>query len=310
MNEHEPEPFVAIPRRVIRDSSLSLSAKVTYGVIISYAFNGRPCTTSADKLAENSGISRAGLYEAIAALRAAGLIQVEGRGKTRRIWPITTSMSVRIMDKSATKSKVTPVVQSLENTDSGREVEGRPSDVDRGQQSLLPPRSEVEGEDDARERESRWRPTYNDKVIPEHILDQSMRLLTVWNETMGRRCDHRRPSDGRMSAHLRQIVGEVWAREGGVAEEEWAAAIRHAKDNPPSWVVDRKSKIQIGDVFGDKAADHALAAAAEPSEEERQRAADEAYRREGERRAAQEEAEWRKAREEAAAERAAREAAA
>ncbi len=66
--------FVALPISVLRDERLTMSAKMTFAIVLSYAWNDNPCYASVERMAEEAGVSRTACYDALRELRAAGLV--------------------------------------------------------------------------------------------------------------------------------------------------------------------------------------------------------------------------------------------
>lgn len=88
--------------------------------------------------------------------------------------------------------------------------------------------------------------TYRGKRVPTADVAAARHLLTVFNEATGRNLN--------AESHLRQIAGALLTRPE-VSTERWERAIRNTVANPPSFV---DGDIQLGDIFGPKAADRAL----------------------------------------------------
>jgi hypothetical protein len=97
--------------------------------------------------------------------------------------------------------------------------------------------------------------TYSGRRIPRALVEAGERVLAGYNEAFGRRLG-RRTADGRLSPALRQIVGAMLARPE-VDVETWLRAIACVASNPPGWCDGRT--VAVGDIFGIKAAEHALA---------------------------------------------------
>lgn len=116
-------------------------------------------------------------------------------------------------------------------------------------ESLLPSGQEGEG---ALERVKPV--TYNRRRVPPPIVEGAEELLKDFNEATGRSLGAR-GADGNASPPLRQIIGAMLARPE-VGPDVWAEGIRNTVTNPPGWVGDRV--VQIGDVFGDRAAEWAF----------------------------------------------------
>lgn len=89
--------------------------------------------------------------------------------------------------------------------------------------------------------------TYRGKRIADADAKAARHLLTVFNEATGR--------DLSADSHLKQIAGALLAR-AEIRTERWERAIQNTVANPPSFV---DGDVQLGHIFGPKAADHALA---------------------------------------------------
>lgn len=103
--------------------------------------------------------------------------------------------------------------------------------------------------------------SYRGKRVDAAIVQSAERLLGAFNEATGRKLGMR-ALDGSASPYLRQIVGALLTRPE-VTHEQWEAGIRNTAANPPGWTEGRQ--LQTGDVFGERAADHALANGGVPS---------------------------------------------
>jgi hypothetical protein len=102
---------------------------------------------------------------------------------------------------------------------------------------------------------TRARPvSYRGKRVSREVVADAEACLAVFNEMTGRGLSAR-TGDGNASAMLRQIVGALLERPH-VSRDEWTRAIRNVAANPPDWV---DGQLQIGHIFGARAADHALA---------------------------------------------------
>ena len=73
--------FTQLPNFVLKSETLSLGAKVTYALFLSYAWNNDFCFPGQDSLAENMGMSRTRANEFIKELEQAGLIEIQRRGQ-------------------------------------------------------------------------------------------------------------------------------------------------------------------------------------------------------------------------------------
>lgn len=98
------------------------------------------------------------------------------------------------------------------------------------------------------------RVNYRGKRVDGDTVAAAVRLLEVFNGSTGRQLGAT-GADGRPSPALKQIVGAMIIRPQ-VSGEQWEAAIRRTVTSPPSWV---EGPLQLGHVFGERAAEHALA---------------------------------------------------
>lgn len=96
--------------------------------------------------------------------------------------------------------------------------------------------------------------TYQKRRVPELIVKDAEQLLTVFEEVADRRVAAR-TADGAASPALKQVIGAMLARTH-VTLQQWDTAIRNTAANPPGWV---DGPLLIGHVFGERAADVALA---------------------------------------------------
>ena len=72
--------FTQVPNFILKDPDLSLGAKVTYAMFLSYAWHNESCFPGQDKLAADMGMSRTRVAEFIGELKHAGLISIKRRG--------------------------------------------------------------------------------------------------------------------------------------------------------------------------------------------------------------------------------------
>ncbi len=75
--------FTQIPNFVIRDSSLSIGARLLIAVLKSYAWNGSTCYPGQERLAAELGVSSRTIRRLLCELRDAGLLIIQ-RGEGRR----------------------------------------------------------------------------------------------------------------------------------------------------------------------------------------------------------------------------------
>ena len=84
LDTHDPiilGGFRQLPNFVLKDSKLSLGAKVTYAMFLSYAWHNAFCFPGQDRLAEHMGMSRTRVNEFVKELERAGLMEIQRRGQ-------------------------------------------------------------------------------------------------------------------------------------------------------------------------------------------------------------------------------------
>ena len=74
------EGFTQVPNFILRSPTLSVGAKLTYAMFLSYAWHNEFCYPGQEKLAEAIGVSRQSVGTFIRELEAEGLIGVKRRG--------------------------------------------------------------------------------------------------------------------------------------------------------------------------------------------------------------------------------------
>ena len=76
--------FTQVPNFILKDSKLSIGAKVTYAMFLSYAWHNDSCFPGQERLAEDMGMSVSRVNEFVKALESAGLVEIirRGQGKT------------------------------------------------------------------------------------------------------------------------------------------------------------------------------------------------------------------------------------
>ena len=73
--------FTQVPNFILKDATLSLGAKVTYAMFLSYAWNNNWCYPGQQRLAKDIGMSIGRVNQFIKELEAAQLIDVKKRGQ-------------------------------------------------------------------------------------------------------------------------------------------------------------------------------------------------------------------------------------
>src|SRR5713101_2673840 len=72
--------FTQVPNFILKSADLSLGAKVTYAMFLSYAWHNESCFPGQEKLAADMGMSRSRVAEFISELSKNGLITIKRRG--------------------------------------------------------------------------------------------------------------------------------------------------------------------------------------------------------------------------------------
>src|ERR1041385_4101508 len=74
------EGFTQVPNFILRNSDISVGAKVTYAMFLSYAWHNDSCFPGQERLAQDMGMSRTRVTEFVGELEKAGLITIQRRG--------------------------------------------------------------------------------------------------------------------------------------------------------------------------------------------------------------------------------------
>jgi hypothetical protein len=80
LNEALKHGFAQIPRYVLMDKKLSFGARLTYAVLLSYAWQEDSCFPGQDRIAKDLGVSRQMINEYLNELRGTRYIGWERRG--------------------------------------------------------------------------------------------------------------------------------------------------------------------------------------------------------------------------------------
>ena len=73
--------FTQVPNFILKNGELSVGAKVTYAMFLSYAWHNDSCFPGQDRLAEDMGMSRSRVTEFVGELERSGLISIQRRGQ-------------------------------------------------------------------------------------------------------------------------------------------------------------------------------------------------------------------------------------
>jgi len=79
-NEALRQGFTQIPNYVLRDKRLSFGARLTYTMLLSYAWQEGSCFPGQERIAQDLGISRQSVSKFLQELRKGGLIDWKRRG--------------------------------------------------------------------------------------------------------------------------------------------------------------------------------------------------------------------------------------
>ena len=106
--------FTQVPNFILKDPSLSVGAKVTYSMFLSYAWQNDCCFPGQERLAADMGMSRTSVTAFIGELEKVGLVSIQrrGQGKTN-IYTINFQVKgvVRRPDVSRLTSRSQPVIR-------------------------------------------------------------------------------------------------------------------------------------------------------------------------------------------------------
>lgn len=72
--------FTQVPNFILKHSDLSIGAKLTYAMFLSYAWHNDSCFPGQDRLAADIGMSRPRVTQFTAELKKAGLVTIQRRG--------------------------------------------------------------------------------------------------------------------------------------------------------------------------------------------------------------------------------------
>ncbi len=75
------EGFTQVPNHVLKNADLSPGSKLTYAMLLSYAWNNDYCFPGQERLAKDMGVARQSTNSYIQELRRKGFIKVSRRGQ-------------------------------------------------------------------------------------------------------------------------------------------------------------------------------------------------------------------------------------
>lgn len=94
--------FIQLPNFILRDPNISIGAKTTYALFLSYAWHNSLCFPGQDTLAKAIGMSIGSVNAFIKELEACGLIEItrRGQGKTN-LYTINFVVNKRLLAVSS-----------------------------------------------------------------------------------------------------------------------------------------------------------------------------------------------------------------
>ena len=91
--------FTQLPNFILRNPDISIGAKTTYALFLSYAWHNSLCFPGQDTLAKSMGMSIGSINAFVKELEAVGLIEIERRGQGK-----TNIYTVNYVVKKKTKA--------------------------------------------------------------------------------------------------------------------------------------------------------------------------------------------------------------
>ena len=73
--------FTQLPNFILRNPDISIGAKITYALFLSFAWHNNLCFPGQDTLAKAMGMSTGSINAFVKELEAVGLIEIERRGQ-------------------------------------------------------------------------------------------------------------------------------------------------------------------------------------------------------------------------------------
>lgn len=73
--------FTQVPNFILKEPNLSVGAKLTYAMFLSYAWHNDSCFPGQERLARDIGLSRVRVTHFISELESVGLVTIQRRGQ-------------------------------------------------------------------------------------------------------------------------------------------------------------------------------------------------------------------------------------
>ena len=89
--------FTQVPNHILRSKGLSVGAKLTYAMLLSYAWQNDFCFPGQETLAEHMGVSRRSVITFIQQLQKSGFVTVQRQGLNR---PNLYTLHARVKKKT------------------------------------------------------------------------------------------------------------------------------------------------------------------------------------------------------------------
>jgi biotin operon repressor len=111
--------FTQVPNFILRDPKLSIGAKLTYAMFLSYAWQNDRCFPGQERLADDIGMARSSVTAFIGELESHGFIAIQrrGQGKTNLY---TVTFQVNSSGSRPEVSRLTSRSQSADRQKSAR----------------------------------------------------------------------------------------------------------------------------------------------------------------------------------------------
>lgn len=255
-NKTVEKGYTIVPNVVLLDRELSLVARGLYAMLVHYARQDESCYPGQERLALDLDVSERKLRSATRELEEKRLIRSyrRGRGDTN-IYVILDlpRTPARPWRKGSSDRQDVPVT-----IPDRQEMPPRPAPDAALDRHHVPPKEYADGRSTQKTETARERASspvrYRGKAVAAETVDAAERLLASFGEATSRSLGAR-DAAGRPSPALKQIVGALLARPD-VDAAQWEQAVRNTAANPPDWV---DGQLQIGHVFGERAAEWALA---------------------------------------------------
>jgi len=111
--------FTQVPNFLLRNSKLSMGAKLTYAMFLSYAWHNNRCFPGQERLADDIGMSRTSVTAFIGELESYGFIAIQRRGQGKTNF-YTVHYQVKTSGRHPEVSRLTSRSQPIDRQKSAR----------------------------------------------------------------------------------------------------------------------------------------------------------------------------------------------